>query len=358
MDHAGKIVQTVNAAMVTGIDWSANGDELWYSKWEGTGQTSIFAVRLDGTASRRVWSGRRVVLQDIAADGTVLVVEDQTQGGVLVQRDGAAATDLSWLDGTLASAISADGSTLLFSEYGDAGGGFFVRRLDGSPAVRLGEGIAVDLSPAGDRVLASKGPSHQDLYSHALVPTGTGTPRELPHPEVWSFFAWFHPDGKRLLINGRIKDSPYRFWWMDESGKLTEVGPAGLDHWAGQVPLSNDGTLLAAFKSGQTGSHTLTIYPVDGGASFPTVGLRAGEVPIRFAAGDRHLFVYDRDRLPAQIFKVDYRTGERTLFREFTPADPAGIAGFVWVVMSPDGRIVAYNYTRALGTVYQISGLK
>ena len=86
--------------------------------------------------------------------------------------------------------------------------------------------------------------------------------------------------------------------------------------------------------------------------------MRPDEVAIRFAAGDRPLYVYDRDRLPAQIFKLDYRTGQRTLFKEFAPADPAGIASFGWVVMTPDGRVVAYNYTRALGTVYQISGLK
>ena len=177
---------------------------------------------------------------------------------------------------------------------------------------------------------------------------------------LWSFFAWFHPDGRRLVVNGRIKDAPYRFWSVDESGVFTETGPAGLDHWAGQVPLSNDGTLLAAFKSGQGGmTKTAAIYPLEGGgAPVPVTGLRPDEVVIRFAAGDRHLFVYDRDRLPAQIFTLDYRTGQRTLFREFAPADPAGISGFGWIVMTPDGDVVAYNYTRALGTVFQISGVK
>ena len=34
------------------------------------------------------------------------------------------------------------------------------------------------------------------------------------------------------------------------------------------------------------------------------------------------------------------------------------IAGFAWIVMTPDGRVVVYNYNRSLGTVYQISGLK
>jgi serine/threonine protein kinase len=354
IDAGGVLLHTLKVTGVTGIDWSPDGKELWYSQVDGPGQTTIVASRLDGAPGRRVWRGRRVALQDIAADGTLLVVEEQLQDGVFVQRDGSAtAVDLSWLDGTHASAISPSGDALLFSETGDAGGGFYIRKLDGSPAVRLGGGFAMDIAPAGDRVLASK-----DLHTHTVVPTGAGTPRDFPHPEVWSFFAWFHPDGRRLFVNGRIKDAPYRFWWMDDSGKFTEAGPSGLDHWAGQVPLSNDGRLLAAFKSGQGMTHTVAIYPLDGGSAFPIAGMRPDEVAIRFAAGDRHLFVYDRDRLPAQIFKLDYRTGQRTLFKEFAPADPAGITSFRWIVMTPDGRVVAYNYRRAMGTVYQISGLK
>ena len=58
------------------------------------------------------------------------------------------------------------------------------------------------------------------------------------------------------------------------------------------------------------------------------------------------------------IFKLDYRTGERTLWRQFAPTDPAGISGFHQIAMTPDGRVVAYNYLRALGTAFVVSGVK
>lgn len=52
-----------------------------------------------------------------------------------------------------------------------------------------------------------------------------------------------------------------------------------------------------------------------------------------------------------RIFRLNFRTGERTLWREFMPGDPAGIDGIRTIVMSPDGRTIAFNYTRVLSTL-------
>ena len=82
------------------------------------------------------------------------------------------------------------------------------------------------------------------------------------------------------------------------------------------------------------------------------------EVVVQFAEDSRHLMVYDRDRLPARIFKLDFRTGARALWREFAPADPAGIAGFHVVAMTRTGNVVAYNYNRTLGTAFLVTGLQ
>jgi WD40 repeat protein len=294
-----------------------------------------------------------VTLEDIAADGTVLAIASDRQYGVLVQREGSTiVTDLGWLDGSGAMQVSPTGDALLLNEGGDAGGSFYVRKLDGSPAVRLGAGTALAWSPDGGRILSTA-----DGTAHDLVPVGAGTSKHIAHPGVDAYFAWFDPNG-RILVNGRMGDQPYRFWWMDESGKLSEVGPSGVDHWVGQYPLSNDGRLIAAFARGGPDGHIVSVFPIDGGTPIPVLGREAGEVVIRFTADDRHLLVYNRDRLPARIFSIDYRTGARTLWREFTPADPAGIAGIPQIVMTPDSRVVAYNYSRSLGTAFLVTGLK
>ena len=60
--------------------------------------------------------------------------------------------DLTGFDWTLPKDISADGNTGLFGEEGFGGGpnySFFLRKMDGSPPVRLGDGNGEALSPDG-----------------------------------------------------------------------------------------------------------------------------------------------------------------------------------------------------------------
>jgi serine/threonine protein kinase len=351
IDATGAVKATVADDRITGIAWK--GNEIWYSRNGGPGESTILAVTPGGTP-REVWRGTGVVLLDIAEDGTLLTVANDRRSGVFVQRgDDPAAVDLGWLDGSAATDISPSGDALLLSETGDAGGAFYIRKLDGSPAVRLGAGRPLAWSRDGRTILG-----WTDLLTNVLVPVGAGSPRTMAHPGVEiSPYGWFHPDG-RILVNGRVKDQPWRFFWLDESGKITPMGPDGLDHWAGQKPLSHDGRYFAAYRSGESMSGTVAIYPISGGGPQKVAGMQPDEVVIQFTEDDRHLLVYDRDRLPTRIFKLDYRTGQRTLWREFTPADPAGIAGIRTISMTADGRIVAYNYIRSLGTGYLISGLK
>jgi len=353
LDPSGKPLQSIADRGITGLAWRSDGAEIWYSRVDAPGQSTIVAVALGSPKQRQVWRGTGMVLADISSDGAVLAIAGDQRGGVLVQRaDTAAISDLGWLDNSRALDISPDGSTLLLSENGDAGGSFYMRKIDGSSAVRLGSGNGLSWSPKGDAVL-----SLRDPQTFEIVATGAGTPRPITHRDVAAFFGWFTDDG-RLLINGRLKDQPYRFFWMDESGATKPAGPDALDHWIGQKPLSHDGRFLAAFPSGENGKAGAAIYPVDAGSAQPIAGLKRDEVIIQFTPDDKYLLVYDRDRLPATIYKLDYRTGQRSVWREFSPADPAGISGFNTIVVSRDERVVAYNYIRSLGTAYVIKGLR
>ena len=102
----------------------------------------------------------------------------------------------------------------------------------------------------------------------------------------------------------------------------------------------------------------MAVYALDGDGVQNVVGMNANEVVIQFTADDKHLLVYDRDRLPTRIYALDFITGQRTLWREFTPSDPAGISGFPSIAMTDDGQVVAFNYRRMLGTAYLITGLR
>ena len=101
------------------------------------------------------------MLLDIAKDGRVLLVRASWRRELMGMMAGdAKQRDLSWLDYTYPADLSADGKTLLFDEEGGGGslaysksGGLtyavYLRKTDGSPAVLLGEGSAVALSPDG-----------------------------------------------------------------------------------------------------------------------------------------------------------------------------------------------------------------
>ena len=83
--------------------------------------------------------------------------------------------DLSWLDWSLLKAISPDGRTLLIDETaegGGASGSVYLRPMDGSPAIRLGDGAANAMSPDGQWVIATfLDHGHGRL---SMLPTGTG----------------------------------------------------------------------------------------------------------------------------------------------------------------------------------------
>src|SRR6202008_3707402 len=97
-----------------------------------------------------------------------------------------------WLGFSYPADISADGKTLLFDEeggggslaYGKSGGlsyAVYLRKTDGSPAVLLGEGAAIALSPDEKWVIAQTQQSPAQLN---LLPTKAGTAMPLTHDAI------------------------------------------------------------------------------------------------------------------------------------------------------------------------------
>ena len=346
VDAEGKRTETT--ARGTGLAWSPDGSRLWFSTGSQRGETTISSMSLGGAARAEWRMSGDVTLQDLSHDGRLLVRTDEVQGGTLVVKPGAdEPVDLSWLDRSQAVGVSQSAGTVLLNDAA----GVYLRSLDGSPALHLGDVTGRALSEDGRFVIAQR--TEQQFQ---LVPVGVGTARDLPHPGIVSFFAWFHPDGQRMVFNGRQEGGTWRHFVMNlDGGGVTPVGPDNLEHYVGQNPLSNDGRWLLGFPLPE---RTLVVHSIDGGGPIPVQGVEQGEVVIRFADGDREIFVFNRDSLPTRVYRVNFRTGERRLLREFRPADATGIAGIPTIAMSADGRIMAFNYVRALSTLYEVSGLR
>jgi len=58
------------------------------------------------------------------------------------------------------------------------------------------------------------------------------------------------------------------------------------------------------------------------------------------------------------VFRLDPATGRQQLWKEFKPADPAGISRVLPPLITRDGKAYAYSYGRVLSDLYLVEGLK
>jgi Tol biopolymer transport system component len=343
---------------IFGVHWVPAGDEVWFSASGGGGKSAgtdhaIFAATLSGKIRTVMSAPGSLDLQDLAPDGRVLVAHGNRRPSIMVHTSGAGAEEreLTWMDFSWISDISADGRTILFSEQGVAGGpGYasYVRGTDRSPAVRLGKGLSQYLSPDGRWALAI------DLTKNKLVilPTGPGESRTVaPHGiKAYSFAAWF-PDGKRLVFAGFEEGKGFRMYVQDaDGGEPRAVTPEGVA--VRSDTLSPDGQwVVAPVKD------VLTAFPTGDGKPQPIKGAVAEDIPIRWRGDGRVLFVR-QGTLPVRIFALDVTTGQRTLVHEISPRDTVGVNSIGDMRLTPDGNSYAYVYIQNLYSLYQVTGLK
>ncbi len=134
---------------IQGLAWSPDGKEIWFTASKSGTDRTLYATSLDGKQRIVARLPGALMLLDIAKDGRVLLVRATWRRELLgVFANDAKQHELSWLDYTYPSDLSADGKTLLFDEEGGGGaldysksGGLtyavYIRKTDGSPAVLL-----------------------------------------------------------------------------------------------------------------------------------------------------------------------------------------------------------------------------
>jgi hypothetical protein len=163
---------------IEGMDWNPRGDEVWFAAGQRGYARTLYAVSLSGNqpGKRReiLESPSALVLQDIGADGRVLLTSDE---GTHFEMKGMKGGDpreenLAYLDQSAPVDLTSDGKSLLFVEYG-AGQSYLacLRGMDGSPTVVLGDGEPTSLSADGHWALAVL---HKKPPSLIAIPTGAG----------------------------------------------------------------------------------------------------------------------------------------------------------------------------------------
>ena len=338
---------------IQGIAWSPGNDEIWFTATRTGGDRSLYAVNISGTVRLLARVPGELTLLDVDRDGNVLLTRGNDRAGMIGLTPGdAKERDLSWLDWSVPGDLSADGRIALFTETGEGGGpkyAVYMRKTDGSPAIRLSEGFGTGLSPDGKWALARTNVTSPPLFQ---LPTGVGEARLLTHDSMNHLWARWLPDGKQILFSGNDAGHGVRLYVENpEEAKPRPITGEGVSPFFEISPKGD-------FVAGVGPDHKMYLYPVAGGEPVPVSGNTGDEAPTGWSADGRSLYVFRFGEIPAKVFELELSTGKRKLWKELVPADSAGIDTIRGITITPDAKAYVYGYIRTLSDLYVVDGLK
>jgi tRNA A-37 threonylcarbamoyl transferase component Bud32 len=362
VDRNGKqLLRSPTFVSVEGVAWAPSGDEVWAG-----------ATRTEGWANEVVGLGlngkERVVLRlpgvlrlhDVSRDGRVLLSKESWRSGL--QFRGPAdkkERDLSWLDYATLRDISADGSWISFDDWGSAAGASglaFLRKTDGSPAIKLGQYGEPILSPDAKQVLASN-TATVNLVGFVLLPTGVGEIQQVGVSGMQETTSMgFMPDGKAIYYAGDDGHGWKMFIQDIPGGTPRGVSPAisvKRNHFEGHY-LSPDGRTFFSRDLSERGG----LYPIAGGDPRVIPGWLPEDIWVAWAADGRSIYVYHDDKTSAPLYRLELATGKRELITTLAPSDPAGVTTIVNVRMTADGKTYGYSFSRELSDLFLVEGVR
>jgi hypothetical protein len=260
---------------------------------------------------------------------------------------------VGWLDAASNPVVSDDGNLVALSDQGTTGGLTYtvlLRKTDGSPAARLGEGQPLAFARDGRSLLASVLSTPPKVL---IYPTGPGEPRRLDQGQFeslsFSLGALF-ADGKRFFACGNLPKQGTRcFAGALAGGPLTPVTPEGTV----QAVLSPDDKLVAA----EIGD-SFQLFSLSGNPPAPALGLEPGDFLSRWSPDGRDLWVYRRESVVLRVDRVDPRTGRRSLLARITPDDRAGLRQAAGLRLADDPRVYAYRQSRYMSSLFLVEGVR
>jgi dipeptidyl aminopeptidase/acylaminoacyl peptidase len=344
---------TGKATVITGEFWGLEG-----LAWEPGGASVLFAGASAGgmyqvhragasLAERLVLpSPGTLTVQDVGADGRWLVSRDDSPNSIFLHT-ATGLRDLSWLDNSVNPRISPDGQLIAFTDQSIQGGpryAVMIRKTDGSPAVRLGEGAVGSISRDKRWVI---GVLLTVPQRYMLYPTGAGESRELRWPALETVTSVdFFPDGRSFFVCGAEHGKAPRCYRSPLDQPALE--PVTPDSVSGGL-LRPDGAAVAGARSGQW-----WIYPLAGGAPRQVPGLDSAIV-VRWSADGTALWLVTRDNRLEAVNVVSGR--HSALFTMALPSDRP-VSNVFAISLADDPKVYAYSMTSSRSLLFTIQGVR
>jgi eukaryotic-like serine/threonine-protein kinase len=362
VDRNGKqLLRSATFVSTEGLAWSPSGEEVW-----------VGATQTEGWANEVVGLGlngkQRVVLRlpgilrlhDVSRDGRMLLSKESWRSGLQFRRPAdKKERDLSWLDYATLRDISTDGSLISFDDWGSAAGASglaFLRKTDGSPAIKLGQYGEPILSPDAKQVLAINATT-VNLVGFVLLPTGVGEIQKVNAPGMQQTTSMgFMPDGKTIYYAGDdghgwkmyIQDIP-----RGAPRAVTPVISVKRNHFEGHT-LSPDGRTFFARDLSERGG----LYPLAGGEPRLIAGWVLEDIWVAWAADGRSVYIYHDDKTSAPLYRLELPTGKRELITTLAPSDVAGVTSIVNARVTADGKTYGYSFSRELSDLFLVDGVR
>jgi eukaryotic-like serine/threonine-protein kinase len=355
VDRDGKqLLRSATFVSVEGAAWAPSGKEVWTAATLTEGWANeVLGLGLNGTQRIVLRLPGVIRLHDVSRDGRMILSKESWRSGLQFHGpEDKKERDLSWLDYATLRDISTDGNFVSFDDWGSAAGASglaFLRKTDGSPAIKLGE-------PDGKQVLASDATT-VNLGGFSLLPTGAGEVKKLATSQIQvKTSTGFTPDGKAVYYAGDDGHG-WKIYIQDLSGgtphAVTPAISVQRNHFESHI-LSPDGKTFFARDLSERGG----LYPIAGGAPKPILGWLPEDLWVGWAADGRSVYVYHDDKISAPLYRIDLATGKRAQFTTLAPGDAAGVTTIVNVRMTADGKSYGYSFSRELSDLFLVEGVR
>jgi DNA-binding SARP family transcriptional activator/Tol biopolymer transport system component len=348
---------------IQGLAWNGASEEVWFTATREGNSRNIYAVSPNAEApkERLIYQGiGSLTLNDLSDDGTVLITVNKTRIQISFRSpEDNEERDISWHDWSLARDLSADGKTILFTEAGESGGSLYaayLRKADNTAALRLGSGSALALSPDGRFALVRLLTTPQQL---GVFPTGTGM-RKLLLPSAqgplnyqpWA--CWF-PDGKKILFSANKKDEGTKLYVQELDGEPECLTPheQGVEI-SSPHSISPDGKQVAFINS----EKKVCLLEIETAKRHLLSGLESDYLIVGWSKDGKYLFVRERSKIPAVIYRYELSTAKKEEWIELMPKDKTGVHEILRVLLAEEAQSYAYSYSRELSDLFVIDNLQ
>lgn len=332
-----------------GSAWSPSGKEVWFTGSNTGGILSLYGVSLSGSLRHILTVPGALELFDVADDGRVLLAQHELRRVAMGLTPGnSKELDLSWLDWSVGRGLTPDGRWFLFDEQAEGGGlnySIYIRKTDGSPAVRIGDNDTTSISNDGKWILATTNAAGGGLV---MLPTGAGEPRAINIGGLKNPYGTFLPDGHHILL----VDEDFRAYIGSLEGDAPRaITPSGIVVDTGVF------TADGKYVLGRDAQKKWALYPVDGSQPIPLLKWPEGDEPVGHTTDNHSLFTRSGE-LPVSIYRFDYLSGTRQFVRQLRPDDTTGMDSLSEIFMTPDGKYYVYGGKRMVSTLFMVRGLK